>query len=138
MSEVKKTTKTAKTTKTSKTTKCAKSCTKKCEAKCAKHNAEKAAVEAKGISEIKDKIVKVVKKIPAWLVRVQAELKHLISRLAQLDTMIEKLKNLISSGTTSKSDRAKYKAELTLLNRQKAAMNTYRKILETRIENADK
>ena len=145
MSEVKKTTKTTKTTKSTKTAKhakcadkCVKSCTKKCEAKCAKHATKKAAVEPKGISEVKDKIVNAVKKIPAWLVRVQSELKQLISRLAQLDAMIEKLKNLISNSTTSKADRDNYKAELTLLNRQRTAMLTYRKILEERIDKHNK
>jgi hypothetical protein len=90
--------------------------------------------DARGISEVKDKIVNAVKKIPAIVTRIQSELKQLITRLTQLDSMIEKLKALISNGSATKETRS----ELALLNRQRTAMLTYRKILEERIAKYNK
>lgn len=74
------------------------------------------------------KVTEAVKKVPQWLVRVQAELKQLIERLQKLDEFIEKLKKLIDDKTATKDQKEEYK----LLCRQRKAMVAYRDVLEKR------
>ena len=74
------------------------------------------------------KVTEAVKKVPQWLVRVQAELEQLIKRLQKLDEFIEKLKKLIDDKTATKDQKEEYK----LLCRQRKAMVAYRDVLEKR------
>ena len=79
------------------------------------------------------KVTEAVKKVPQWLVRVQAELKQLIERLEKLDAMIEKLKKLLDDKTATKLDKENYR----LLSKQRKAMVAYRAALEERVSKAN-
>ena len=79
------------------------------------------------------KVTEAVKKVPQWLVRVQAELKQLIERLDKLDAMIEKLKGLIDNKTATKLDKENYR----LLSKQRKAMVAYRDVLNERVSKAN-
>lgn len=111
MSDKKKTTKNA-------VAKCAGEC------KCAKADPRKIDL---------GKVTEAVKKVPQWLVRVQAELKQLIERLNKLDAMIEKLKQLIDDKTATKLDKENYR----LLSKQRKAMGAYRDVLIERVSKAN-
>ena len=101
--------------------------TKKCD------NAECKCVKADPRKIDLGKVTEVVKKVPQWLVRVQAELRQLIERLEKLDAFLEKLKKLIDDKTATKEDQENYR----LLSKQRKAMGAYRAVLEERISKAN-
>jgi len=116
---------------------------KNCSKACCK--AAKEAKDAKAVKAAKadapearkidlGKVTEAVKKVPQWLVRVQAELKQLIERLEKLDAMIDKLKKLIDDKTATKEDKENYR----LLSKQRKAMGAYRAVLEERVARSAK
>ena len=98
----------------------------KCEGECKCAKAEARKIDL-------GKVTEAVKKVPQWLVRVQAELRQLIERLEKLDAMIEKLKKLLDDKTATKLDKENYR----LLSKQRKAMAAYRAVLEERVSKAN-
>ena len=132
MTKPKSTTNTAKTTKkatkTPKTTKTNKE---------VKEVKDTNTVEALGfkdvVNDVVNKVVETVKKIPAWISRLQSELKQLIERLNKLDAELDRLQKYIGEERTPE-----VKEQIRLLTKQRKAMVAYKDVLEERISKASK
>jgi len=71
-------------------------------------------------------VASVVAKLPAFVRRLQAELKQLIDRLVKIDAAIDKLESMVGR---TKDDRC----NLRMLKKQRKAMSMYRAALEERL-----
>lgn len=128
MTKPKSTTNTAKTTKkATKTTKTPKTNKEVKEVK------DTNTVEALGFKDVVNKVVETVKKIPAWIARLQSELKQLIERLNKLDAELDRLQKYIGEERTPE-----VKDQIRLLTKQRKAMVAYKDVLEERISKASK
>lgn len=90
--------------------------------------------EARGVQEIKEKVVDTLKKVPAWFTRVQKELAQLVERLQKLQEFLDKLSKLIASKQATKDDKENFR----LLSRQKRAMEAYKAALDARVAKFEK
>lgn len=90
-------------------------------------------VEARGFKDVVNKVVETVKKIPAWISRLQSELKQLIDRLNKLDAELDRLQKYIGEERTPE-----VKEQIRLLTKQRKAMVAYKDVLEERISKASK